>query len=84
MNLARGLERRAAEGRPVRVGLIGLGLAQGVPLRRAVAAGAVVRWDDVTLDPTDPAGGVLHRRQAAQEPDERRARDPGQQLEVVC
>ena len=29
-------------------------------------------------------GGVLHRRQAAQESDERRARDPGQQLEVVC
>ncbi len=63
MNLARGLERRAAEGRPVRVGLIGLGLAQGVPLRRAVAAGAVVRWDDVTLDPTDPAV-VLRRRRA--------------------
>ena len=29
-------------------------------------------------------GGVLHRRQAAQEPDERRAGDPGEQLEIVC
>ena len=28
-------------------------------------------------------GGVLHRRQAAQEPDERRTRDPGEPLEVV-
>ena len=29
-------------------------------------------------------GGVLHRRQAAQEPDERRTGDPGEPVEVVC
>ena len=52
---------RAASGRPL-PGTVcaAAGLAQGVPLRRAVAAGAVVRWDDVTLDPTDPA--VVLRR----------------------
>ncbi|MFO1415147.1 MAG: SAF domain-containing protein [Burkholderiales bacterium] len=38
-----------------------LGLAHGVKLKRAVAAGAAVRWDDVEYDAADPA--VRFRRE---------------------
>ena len=46
--------------RSLELGALPLGLAQGVTLRRDLAAGAVVRWTDVTLDATDPA--VILRR----------------------
>ena len=46
--------------RSLELGALPLGLAQGVTLRRNLAAGAVVRWTDVTLDATDPA--VILRR----------------------
>ena len=48
---ARSLERAA----------LPLGLAHGVTLRRAIAAGTVVGWDDVTVDTADPA--VVLRRE---------------------
>lgn len=38
----------------VRQGFLPLALAQGVPLTRAVPAGQVLTWADVTLDPADP------------------------------
>ena len=43
------------------LGGLPLGLAHGVPLKRAIAAGAPVRWDDVTCDADDPA--VRFRRE---------------------
>jgi len=43
------------------LGGLPLGLAHGVKLTRAVAAGAPVRWDDVTYDEQDPA--VRFRRE---------------------
>ena len=46
--------------RSLELGALPLGLAQGVTLCRDLAAGAVVRWNDVTLDATDPA--VILRR----------------------
>lgn len=42
------------------IGGLPLGLAHGVRLRHAVAAGQALRWEDVETDPTDPA--VLFRR----------------------
>lgn len=36
-------------------GYLPLGLAHGVPLRRDVAAGEIVRWSDVTIDETNDA-----------------------------
>ena len=41
--------------RSLELGALPLGLAQRVTLRRARAAGAVLRWDDVTVDEADPA-----------------------------
>ena len=41
--------------RSLELGALPLGLAQGVELLRAVAAGEVLRWDDVTIDEADPA-----------------------------
>ncbi len=45
----------------LRMGGLPLGLAHGVALRRAVAANAAVRWDDVALDGRDDA--VAFRRE---------------------
>lgn len=45
----------------MRVGALPVGLASGVRLRRDVAGGEVVRWDDVDCDPADPA--VRFRRE---------------------
>jgi predicted homoserine dehydrogenase-like protein len=42
-------------------GALPLGLAHGVTLRRAVAAGQAVRWDDVAIDAAQPA--VAFRRE---------------------
>ncbi|HSN32240.1 MAG TPA: SAF domain-containing protein, partial [Ideonella sp.] len=42
-------------------GALPLGLAHGVTLRRAIAAGQVVRWDDVAID--DGAPAVAFRRE---------------------
>ena len=58
-------------------------------VKQALSAGADARRQrllqpSVGEDMRAAGGGVLHRRQAAQEPDERCAGDPGQQLEVVC
>jgi predicted homoserine dehydrogenase-like protein len=39
----------------LRLGGLPLGLAHKVKLKRAVAAGAPVRWDDVDIDPGQPA-----------------------------
>jgi predicted homoserine dehydrogenase-like protein len=44
--------------------LLPLGLAQGVRLTRAVAAGAQLRWDDVACDPHDPAVRVRRQMEA--------------------
>ena len=45
----------------LRAGLLPLGLAHGVRLKRAVATGETVRWDDVEIDATLPA--VQFRRE---------------------
>ncbi len=42
-------------GDSVALGGLPLGLAHGVTLKRAIDAGQPVRWDDVNLDPSDPA-----------------------------
>ena len=42
-------------------GLLPLGLAHNVALKRPVAAGRPLHWDDVTIDPADPA--VVVRRE---------------------
>jgi predicted homoserine dehydrogenase-like protein len=43
--------------RSIQSGGLPLGLAHGVTLRRAIAAHAAVRWDDVAIDATsDPSG----------------------------
>ena len=41
--------------RSLKLGALPLGLAQRVTLRRARAAGEVLRWEDVTIDEADPA-----------------------------
>ena len=41
--------------RSLELGALPLGLAHGVTLRRPLAAGAILRWDDVTVDETDQA-----------------------------
>ena len=48
-----GKQLRAA--RSLELGALPLGLAQGVKLLRAVAAGEVLRWNNVTIDEADPA-----------------------------
>ena len=45
----------------LRLGGLPLGLAHGVKLKRAVAAHAPVRWDDVEYDPAAPA--IAFRRE---------------------
>ena len=45
----------------LRLGGLPLGLAHGVKLRRASAAGQAVRWDDVEIDPAQPT--VRFRRE---------------------
>lgn len=45
----------------LRLGGLPLGLAHKVKLRRAVAAGQAVRWDDVEIDSAQPA--VRFRRE---------------------
>lgn len=42
-------------------GALPIGLAHGMTLRRAVAAGEPVRWEDVAYDPNDPA--IAFRRE---------------------
>lgn len=54
MSCARYLRPRAAGG-VLELGVLPLGLAHGVTLRRPLAAGAIVRWEDVTVDRTDQA-----------------------------
>ena len=39
--------------RSLALGTLPIGLAQGVPLKRPVKAGDLVRWDDVAWDPND-------------------------------
>ena len=46
--------------RSLELGALPLGLAQGVRMHRAVAAGEVLSWDDVTIDEADAA--VVLRR----------------------
>jgi len=55
----------------VRIGGLPLGLAHGVTLKRAIGAGAAVRWDDVSFDASDPA--VQFRREMEAVFGERRA-----------
>ena len=55
----------AAEGR--RVGGLPIGLAHGVRLKRAIAAGEIVGWADVDVDETDLA--VRVRREMEQSPE---------------
>ena len=52
--------RQLPAARSVALGALPLGLAHGVTLRRARAAGEVLRWADVTVDQADPA--VVLRR----------------------
>ena len=49
----------------LRLGGLPLGLAHGVKLKRAVAAHAPVRWDDVDYDPTDAAVAFRREMEAA-------------------
>ena len=46
-------------------GLLPLGLAQGIALKREVAAGALLRWDDVAFDPDDAAVRVRREMEQA-------------------
>src|SRR5437763_5367088 len=46
-------------------GLLPLGLAHNVKLKRDVAAGAALRWDDVAYDPTDSAVRIRREMEAA-------------------
>ncbi len=48
----------------LQLGALPIGLANGVPLRRGLPAGAVVTWSDVTLD--EDAGEVRIRREMEQ------------------
>jgi predicted homoserine dehydrogenase-like protein len=49
----------------LRLGGLPLGLAHGVKLRRAVAANARVRWDDVDYDPANAAVAFRREMEAA-------------------
>jgi predicted homoserine dehydrogenase-like protein len=51
--------------RSLDLGLLPLGLAQKVKLTRDIAAGEMVRWDDVAYDPTDEAVRVRREMEAA-------------------
>jgi len=46
-------------------GALPLGLAHGVRLTRPVAAGAVLRWDDVAIAAADPTVGLRREMEAA-------------------
>jgi len=49
----------------LKLGALPLGLAHGVKLRRAVAAHAAVRWDDVEFDPNDETVRFRREMEAA-------------------
>ncbi len=51
--------------RSLDLGLLPLGLAQKVKLKRDIAAGEALRWDDVAYDPTDEAVRVRREMEAA-------------------
>jgi predicted homoserine dehydrogenase-like protein len=51
--------------RSLAIGALPLGLAHGVKLTRAVAAHAIVRWDDVAIDAADDAVAFRREMEAA-------------------
>jgi predicted homoserine dehydrogenase-like protein len=46
------------------VGALPIGLAHGIKLRRAVAAGAVLRWSDVAADESSQAVRIRREMEA--------------------
>jgi predicted homoserine dehydrogenase-like protein len=57
--------RQVPAARSLRDGLLPLGLAHNVKLRHDVAAGAMLRWDDVAFDAADEAVKARREMEAA-------------------